>query len=129
MIIAFSEAEYARVRDWLMSALLRVPGVFDEAELLEKLRAGEYWFLVTTEHSAGVLELVRIDGELIANVLLVGGERGKALREILAAIRQLRVFLASNGFVKMVGTPRKEFHNILKANGFEEEQEELVTRL
>ncbi|ASY63611.1 hypothetical protein SJ05684_c21700 [Sinorhizobium sojae CCBAU 05684] len=75
------------------------------------------------------MELVRIDGELIANVLLIGGEKGKALREIIPAQKHFCEFLKHEGFTKLVGTPRKEFHNILKAQGFEEEQKELVKRL
>ena len=129
MIQRFDEGEYARVRKWLLSALEIAPGPFDEAELLVKLRAGETWFLVTTDHAASVVELVRIDGDLIANVLLIGGERGKALREIISAQKQFCEFLKSEGFTKLVGTPRKEFHTILKAEGFEQEQEELAKRL
>jgi hypothetical protein len=128
MRVGFDEDEYARVRGWLLSALEIAPGPFDEAELLRKLRA-DHWHLVTTDHAACVLELCRIDGELIANVLLLGGEKGKALREILTAQKRFCEFLKHEGFTKLVGTPRKEFHKILKAHGFEQEQKELVKRL
>ncbi|WP_234839266.1 hypothetical protein [Sinorhizobium medicae] len=124
----FTEEEYTRVRGWLLSALEIAPGPFDEAELLVKLRA-EVWHLVTADHAASVVELVRIDGELIGNVLLIGGEKGKALREIIPAQKQFCEFLRHEGFTKLVGTPRKEFHNILKAQGFEQEHKELVKRL
>ncbi|MCK3776218.1 hypothetical protein MZK49_05675 [Ensifer sesbaniae] len=127
--VGFSEEEYVRVRGWLLSALELSPDVFSEAELLGNLRS-EKWHLITTEHAATVFEFYRIDGELNANVLLLGGEKGKALREILAAQKRFGEFLKSEGFTKIVGTPRKEFHKILKANGFEEqEQKELVLRL
>lgn len=128
MRVGFDEDEYARVRGWLLSALEIAPGTFDEAELLHRLRT-EQWHLITTDHVATVLELCRIDGELIANVLLLGGEKGKALRELIPALKELCEFLKHEGFTKLVGTPRKEFHKILKAHGFEQEQKELVKRL
>ncbi|WP_455918664.1 hypothetical protein [Ensifer canadensis] len=128
MNVEFTEEEYTRVRGWLLSALAIAPGPFDEAEMLANLRSGN-WHLVTTEHVGCVLELCRIDGEMIANVLLLGGERGKALKEVIQAKEELCAFLGFMGFVKLVGTPRKEFYKVLKAQGFEQEQEELIKRL
>ncbi|WP_037454273.1 hypothetical protein [Sinorhizobium fredii] len=123
----FSEEEYARVRSWLLSAF-NDRCTFNESELLENLRSN-FWLLVTTEHAASVIEIVDNDGELYANVLLLGGQKGKALREIIPAHETLCEFLKVEGFTKVLGTPRKELYRVLKINGFKEEQEKLIKRL
>ncbi|MDA5636547.1 MULTISPECIES: hypothetical protein [Agrobacterium] len=74
MQMGFTEEEYTRVRGWLLSAFERTPAVFNEAEMLEKLRKNE-WHLVTADRSACVLELCKYEGEWIANVLLLAGEK------------------------------------------------------
>ena len=129
MNVGFSEEEYERVREWIVSAITLGPAYFTEEEMLGHLRS-EKWHLITTPHSATVLEMYRDNGELIANALVMGGHKGKALREILPATKRLGEFLKTLGFVKLIGTPRKEFYRVLQANGFEkQEQEELVLRL
>lgn len=124
----FSDEEYSRVRGFLFSAFDASPCVFDEAEMLEKLRSGE-WHLLTTEHAAAVLQFGEINGELFANVLLLGGKRGGSLREIMRANLVLCEVLQRNGFAYIVGEPRKEFHAFLLKNGFEQEQKEFKKRL
>lgn len=128
MQMGFSEDEYARVRGWLLSAFDASPAVFDETEMLEKLRNNE-WHLVSADHCACVLELCKYEGEWIANVLLLGGEKNRSLKEIMRCIDVLSRFLCDQGFAKLVGQPRKEFHKLLILNGFEKKEEELIKRL
>ncbi|NSY48319.1 hypothetical protein G6M01_07310 [Agrobacterium tumefaciens] len=128
MQMGFSEEEYARVRSWLLSAFERTPAVFDEDEMLEKLRKSE-WHLVTADRSACVLELCKYEGEWIANVLLLGGEKNKSLKEIMQCQVALCRFLKDQGFTKLVGTPRPEWHKLILKNGFEKQEEEFIKRL
>jgi hypothetical protein len=128
MRFGFSEAEYSRVRDWLISAIDANPGLITEAELIANLRSYE-WHLLTSENAACVLQMCIYDGEQIANVLLIGGEKNKALREILACGEVFYDYLRAQNFTKLVGTARKGFHNILKKAGFKQEQEELQKEL
>lgn len=128
MNLGFSDSEYERVRDWLIAAMQPDPTKITEDTLLEKLRIGE-WTLITTEHAAAVLQLCEFENEKIANVLLIGGERNKALREIMAAYSALCDALKGLGYTKITGQPRKEFHALLKRNGFQKGQEELVKEL
>ncbi|MCM2433217.1 hypothetical protein [Agrobacterium rosae] len=128
MQMGFSEQEYERVRAWLLSAFDASPAVFDEAEMLEKLRKNE-WHLVTADRSACVLELCKYEDEWIANVLLLGGEKNNSLKEIMRCQITLCRFLKDQGFTKLVGQPRKEFHKLILKHGFEKKEEEFIKRL
>ncbi|KAA3511613.1 hypothetical protein [Agrobacterium rosae] len=128
MQMVFSEQEYERVRAWLLSAFDASPAVFDEAEMLEKLRKNE-WYLVTADRSACVLELCKYEDEWIANVLLLGGEKNNSLKEIMRCQITLCRFLKDQGFTKLVGQPRKEFHKLILKHGFEKKEEEFIKRL
>lgn len=128
MTFGFTEEEYSRVRDWLMSAFYAGPCPFDEAELLEKLRSGE-WHLLTIENAACVLQLCEYEGDRIAVVLLLGGRKNGSLRDIMRASLVLSDYLAKIGFNYIVGEPRKEFHKFLKRNGFEQKEKEFKKRL
>lgn len=124
----FSEGEYSRVRDWLISAFEASPAVFDEAEMLDKLRSNE-WHFLTTHNAACVLQIDEIDGERFANVLLLGGKKNGSLREIMDAHLVLCKVLQQNGFAYISGEPRKEFHAFLLKNGFEQKEKEFKKRL
>lgn len=126
--VGFTEDKYARVRDWLLSALEIAPGPFDEAEMLERLRSND-WHLLTTENSACVLQTCIFQGEKIANVLVLGGKRNGSLREIMRAITILSDHLREQNFAKLVGTPRQEFHAFLLKNGFSKKEQELQKEL
>lgn len=128
MNLGFTEEEYARVRNWLMSAILISDGQFDEAEMLERLRAKD-WHLITTEHAACVLELCEIDGEQIANILVIGGAIGASLREIMKAHFVLCAYLRTQNFTKLVGEPRQGWHRFLLKFGFEQHGKEFIKRL
>lgn len=128
MQMGFTEQEYARVRVWLLSAFERTPAVFDEDEMLEKLRNNE-WHLVTGDHFSAVLELCKFEGEWIANILLLGGEKNKSLKEIMRSQIIFCRFLKDQGFTKLVGTPRREWHKLILKHGFEKQKEEFIKRL
>lgn len=119
MKTGYSDEEYARVRDWLLSALIKAPGPFDEAEMLDNLRSGQ-WLLVTTENGASVLEFfVDENGDNAANVLVVGGKIGGSLRELMALQEAVCDALRTLGFRYIMGEPRPEWHRILVRFGFE----------
>lgn len=128
MRIGYTEDEYSRVRDWLLSALTIAPGPFDEVELIEKLRYGD-WELITTENAACVIQFCEFDGERIANVLLIGGRIGGSLREIMTAYSVLCDYLSTQKFAKLCGTPRTEWHRFLLKYGFEQQGKEFIKRL
>lgn len=128
MNLGFSDSEYERVKDWLIAAIDVAPSVITEDVLLEKLRNGE-WSLITTEHAAAVIQFCDIEAEKSANVLLIGGEQNKALREIMTAYVALSDALKALGYTKITGQPRKEFHAILMRNGFQKGKEELFKEL
>ncbi|KQY14704.1 hypothetical protein ASD31_09180 [Rhizobium sp. Root482] len=121
MRVGFSEEEYLRVRGWLVSAIEVNPDKITESQLLDKLRSGD-WHLITIENAACVLQCCICEGEKIANILLVGGEKNQSLRSIMKAHSVLCDHLRKMDFAKLVGQPRKEFHAYLKRNGFAEAQ-------
>lgn len=129
MIVGYSIEEYERVRSHLLRAFDASPAVFTEAEMLDKLRNGD-WLLITTEHAACVLEFFEEDGEKGANILLIGGKIGGSLREIMAAMNAVCAALRQMDFDYICGCPRPEFAKYLKRNGFEQaERNELRLRL
>lgn len=129
MKTGYSDEEYARVRDWLLSALIKAPGPFDEAEMLDNLRSGQ-WLLVTTENGASVLEFfVDENGDNAANVLVVGGKIGGSLRELMALQESVCDALQSMNFAYIVGQPRKEWHGFLPKFGFEQHGKDFIKRL
>lgn len=129
MNVGYSDAEYERVRDWLISALLIAPGPFDETEMRDKLRSGE-WLLVTTPNAGCVLEFFETDGEKAANILVIGGKIGGSLREIMTACDAVCNALRQMNFAYICGTPRREFHKYLIKFGFEQAgKDEFIKRL
>lgn len=128
MNLGFTEEEYSRVRDWLLSAFEAGPCPFDEATLLANLRSGE-WHLLTIENAACVLQLCEYEGDRIAVILLLGGRKNGSLKDIMRASLALCDYLKKMNFAYIVGEPRKEFHAFLKRNGFEQEQKEFRKRL
>lgn len=129
MNIGFSQKEYQRVREWLMTALEMTPDIFSEVELLEKLQSNE-WILITTEHSACVLQTYEEGEQKNANVLLVGGKRGGSLRELMTVLTVVSDLLKRNGYSRIVGQPRKEWHKYLTSkHGFKEQQKEYYREL
>lgn len=129
MNIGFTEAEYSRVRNWLLSAIAVDPSIIDEAILLDKLRVDE-WHLVTTDHAAAVLQFYPDDdGKTVCKVLLIGGEKGKALREIMRAYQALSAFFQEHNFSKITGNPRQEWASILSKYKFEKNGKEYFREL
>lgn len=128
MRFGFSEEEYCRVRSWLIAAIDVNPGIIRESDLLTNLRSNE-WHLLTSENAACVIQFCVCDSEKTANILLIGGEKNKSLREIMACAERLYEYLRTENFTRLTGTPRKEFHAFLKKNGFIEKQKELQKEL
>ncbi|AYD00915.1 hypothetical protein [Neorhizobium sp. NCHU2750] len=116
--LGYSPERYARVRDWLLSAFKVAPAVFTEAEMIDKLQSGE-WHLITTDNAACVLQFFEKDGEKAANILVIGGKIGAALREIMIAHFAVCDMLRHDNFSYIVGEPRKEWHRFLLKYGFE----------
>ncbi|AYD01741.1 hypothetical protein [Neorhizobium sp. NCHU2750] len=129
MNIGYSDEEYARVRDWLCAAFQYGPSFFTEAEMVEKMRSGE-WLLVTTPNGAAVLHFfVDEDGHSAANVLIVGGKIGGSLRELMALQEAACSALRQMNFSYICGEPRKEWHRFLLKFGFEKHGKEHIKRL
>lgn len=128
MGFGYTEEEFERVKPYLISALEKVPGIIDESQLFENIKAG-HWHLLTAEKSAAVLEFIEIEGELIANVLVIGGEKNKSLKEIMKCYSTLAIVLREQGFSKIVGQPRKEWNKYLIKNGFCQKGNEFIKEL
>lgn len=128
MNVGYSDEEYERIRPYLLAAFDASPAVFTEAEMLEKLRSGE-WLLITTDHAACVLEFFELDGEKAANILLIGGRIGGSLREIMTAMNAVCVALRQMDFAYICGSPRPEFAKYLLNRGFEKAGKEIRLRL
>jgi hypothetical protein len=119
MRFGFSEDTYLNVRDWLLSGMKPNPAIISEGELLDNLRSFE-WHLLVSDHFACVLQVFISEGNLIANILLIGGEKNKSLSEILDRAELLYEFLRDENFAKIVCQPRPGFHKILKMKGFKQ---------
>ncbi len=129
MKTGYSDEEYARIRPYLLAAFDASPTVFNEAEMLEELRAGN-WLLVTTENAACVMQFFEDEnGEKAANILLLGGKIGGSLREIMVAMEAVCSALRQMNFAYICGTPRPEFAKYLLGKGFEQARKELRLRL
>lgn len=128
MKTGYSNEEYARIRPYLLAAFDASPAVFTEAEMLDKLRSGD-WLLVTTDNAACVLEFFEQDGEKAANILLIGGKIGGSLREIMVAMEAVCSALRQMNFAYICGSPRPEFAKYLLRNGFEKAGKKLRLRL
>lgn len=128
MKTGYSDEEYARIRPYLLAAFDASPAVFTEAEMLDKLRSGD-WLLVTTDNAACVLEFFEEDGEKAANILLIGGKIGGSLREIMVAMEAVCSALRQMNFAYLCGSPRPEFAKYLLRKGFEKAGKELRLRL
>jgi hypothetical protein len=127
MNMGFTEQEWSRVRGWLLPALARNP-VMPEEEIVARLRDGD-WHLLSTEHAAAILELSIFDGEKVATIHLIGGEKHKAMREIIVAYSAVCSWLRIEGFTRIAGHPRKGFEALLKRLGFQKSEQELFKEL
>ena len=128
MNLKFDEAEYARVRDWLLAAFAIAPAVFTEDEMIEKLRSNE-WILLTTDNGAAVLQFFHDGEDWAANVIVVGGKIGGSLRELMALQEQVCDALRKMGFSYIQGEPRARWTRILLKSGWQQHERIFSKRL
>lgn len=109
--------EYPRCRDWLIEALSHTTQ-FTEHDVLNRLSSREF-ILWTSQNAAAVTQIASEGETLCCMLVLVGGERGKALREILAEGQDAILEYARQwGCTRLTGTPRKEWSRLLLRDGF-----------
>jgi len=117
-IVSEFKTEYARVKDWLKTALHTQIGGGDENKLLSGLGTQRYQ-LWTSENAACVTELCKVDGVDVCLLYLVAGERGSALAEVLGdGQNTIEKWAKENGCKGFYGIGRPEWKRVLKPHDF-----------
>lgn len=109
---------YPRVREWLLQAL-EYTDEFDERTILKGLIEGSFQLWVT-DRAVGVTQVAEEDQVRFCNLILVAGERGRALREVVVEGQsEVIAWAKANKCVQLRGTPRKEWTRLLLRDGFQ----------
>jgi hypothetical protein len=105
--------EYVRVRVWLVEALKHTTE-FTEQQILIGLILRQF-VLWTSDNAACVAQITAPDCLLV----LVGGSKGKALREIMIDGQDAIIAWAgSSDCTRIVGSPRMDWSRLLLKSGF-----------
>lgn len=111
------EREYPRCRKWLIEALSHTRE-FTERDILNGIDDRSF-LLWTSTNAACVTQITNQDDQIVCLLVLVGGQKGKALREILvegqAAVSS---YAKSHSCTRLAGSPRKEWSRLLINDGF-----------
>lgn len=112
------EIEYPRVRPWLLNALDYSTNPDTERELLEGLFSRKYTLWVS-DNAACVVELAKIDHQLVCFVYLIGGEYGAAIKEILSGGQEaVEEWAKSQGCKGFYASARPEWERVLSRYDF-----------
>lgn len=109
---------YPRVREWLLKAL-EYTDEFDERTIIRGLIEDRFQLWVT-DNSICVTEIADEADTRFCNLIVVAGERGKSLREVMIEGQGAVIAWAkANACVQLRGTPRKEWTKLLIRDGFQ----------
>lgn len=112
------DAELPRVRNWLIEALRYSKNTITEAELLIGLIDRDYQ-LWTTANAACVTSLTEWQGKSVCCLFLVGGNKGKAMNEILFEGQPVvEAYAKSHNCKGLLGIGRAFWSRVLPAHGF-----------
>ena len=112
------DAEYPRVRNWLIEALKLSDNNISERDLLIGLVERDYQ-LWTTENAACVTSLTEWNGKPVCCLFLIGGNKGKAMREVLCDGQDaVEAYAVSHGCDGLLGIGRKFWAKVLRPYGF-----------
>ncbi len=109
---------YPRVREWLLKAL-EYTDEFDERTILKGLIEDRFQLWVT-DHAVCVTEIAEEDQVRFCNLVLVAGEKGRSLREVIGEGQgEVIAWAKANSCTELRGTPRKEWTRLLLRDGFQ----------
>ncbi|WVT74019.1 hypothetical protein QM996_02575 [Sinorhizobium chiapasense] len=115
------DIEYPRCREWLLEALKYSTNNISERDLLNGLIERDY-LLWTSENAACVTSLTEWQEKPVCVLFLVGGSRGKAMREILVEGRPVvEDYARDHARVGLLGIGREQWAKVLKPFGFQTE--------
>lgn len=110
--------EYPRCRNWLIEALNYSENEITERDLLIGLQERDY-LLWTTDNAACVTSLTEWESKRVCVLFLIGGNKGKAMREILFGGQPIvEAWAKSMGCDGLLGIGRDLWKNVLPAHGF-----------
>lgn len=113
--------EYPRCREWLLEALSYSENDITESDLLIGLQDRDY-LLWTSQNAACVTSLTEWREKPVCVLFLVGGARGKAMREILIEGQSIvEEYAREHSCVGLLGIGREQWAKVLKPFGFQTE--------
>lgn len=110
--------EITRCLPWLIEALKFTRNKIAAEDILKGLVERDYQ-LWTTEHAACVTSITEWQGKAVCCLFLIGGEKGKAMPEILAACPQLEEYARHHQCAGLLGIGRALWAKVLPAIGFQ----------
>lgn len=112
------DAEYPRVREWLLDAIRYSKNTIDEIDLIYGLFDRDYQ-LWTTENAACVTSLTEWEEKSVCCLFLIGGNKGKAMHEVLHVGQPIvEAYARKHGCDGILGIGRSFWRKILPAHGF-----------
>lgn len=112
------DAEYPRVRLWLLEALTYTRNGTNEIDLIHGLYDRDYQ-LWTTENAACVTSLTEWQGKSVCCLFLIGGNKGCAMHEILHVGQPvIETYARKHGCDGLFGIGRMFWGRVLPQHGF-----------
>lgn len=110
--------EIPRCFPWLIEALQHSTSEVTPEQILERLVERDYQ-LWTTDNAAAITSITDWEGKRVCCLFLIGGEKGKAMPEILASHNQLEEYARKFACVGLLGIGRALWAKVLPAIGFQ----------
>lgn len=118
------DAEYPRVREWLISAFKYSANKIDERQLLQGLDERDY-LLWTANNAACVTSLTEWRGHPVCVFFVVGGAAGKAIKEIFEeGLPVVEQYAREHNCKYVLGIGRIQWVRIVERYGFTTEGNE-----
>jgi len=111
------KSELDRCFPWLLEAFRFSNNQIAPEDILKGLVERDYQ-LWTTDHAACVTSLTEWDGKQVCCLFLIGGEKGMAMPEILAAHTELEEYARKHGCAGLLGIGRALWAKVLPTIGF-----------
>lgn len=115
------DIEYSRCREWLLKALEYSENKISEIDLISGLIERDY-LLWTTDNAACVTSLTEWREKPVCVLFLIGGAKGRSLREILLEGQPVvEQYARDHACVGLLGIGREQWAKVLKPFGFQTE--------
>lgn len=113
------DIEFPRTCEWLKQALTYTTNGVSFDDIIVGLADRDYQ-LWTTEHAACVTSITEWDSKRVCVLFLIGGEKGKAMGEILIEGQQaVEAYAREHNCKGLLGIGRGLWKRVLPAFGFE----------